>query len=142
MITSKRALTFLRISFGIYFLWVGFLKLFANSPSLDLLQGSIPSAIGYSQAFTLTLSFVEILIGMSYLSNKLDRIASIVMIVSVILVSIPVFVFQGFDPRFPVLSLGGEYVLKNLILVAGGAILLSEKENPKSAAKAPIPPTI
>ena len=131
MITSKRALTFLRITLGIYFLWVGILKLFANSPSLDLIQGSLPSEISTSQVFTFTVAFLEILIGGSYLSNRLDKVASVVMIVSVILVSVPVFIIQGFDPRFPVLSLGGELVLKNLILVGAGLVLLSERDERK-----------
>ena len=128
MITSKRALTFLRISFGIYFLWVGVLKLFAVSPSLTLLQNSLPSVLGQSQLFTFVVAFIEILLGISYLANKLDRIASAVMVITVIFASLPVFFLQGFDPRFPVLSLGGELVLKNIILIGGGLVLLSEKE--------------
>lgn len=133
MITSKRALTLLRISLGIYFLWVGVLKLFANSPSLDLIQSALPSAIGQSPTFTLLIAFVEIVIGASYVSNKLDRLASVVMIISVALVSLPVFILQGFDPRVPVLSLAGELVLKNLILIGAGLVLLSEREQVSSA---------
>lgn len=125
----QRSLLFLRISLGIFFLWTGVLKLFVSSPSLVLLQRSLPQEIGFSQVFTFVVAFIEILIGVSYLSNKLDRIASIAMIISMVVVSILVFVTQGFDPRFPVLSLAGELVLKNLILISAGWVLLYEQGN-------------
>lgn len=105
--------------------------MFASGPALEIVQTAFPPAIGQSQIFSLSVAIVEILIGISYLSNKLDRIASIVMIVSVVLISIPVFITQGFDPRFPVLSLPGELVLKNLILIAAGLVLLSERNEEK-----------
>ncbi len=125
----KRSMLLLRLSLGIVFLWFGVLKLFAVSPSLIILQNSLPTALGQSQFLSFLVSFIEILLGASFLSNKLDRIASIVAAISLLLITILVLITQGFDPRFPVLSAAGESVLKNLVLIAGCFALLSERNN-------------
>jgi uncharacterized membrane protein YkgB len=35
---------------------------------------------------------------------------------------------RGFDPRFPILSYEGEFAVKNIALLAGGLVLLSNRE--------------
>jgi uncharacterized membrane protein YphA (DoxX/SURF4 family) len=125
----------LRISLGIFFLWVGVLKLFAVGPSIELIQSSLPANIGQSPYFTFIIALVEMLIGASFLSNRLTKFASIIMVVSVFLISIPIFIIHGFDPRFPVLSLAGELVLKNMILIGAGLVLLTENTKPDTTIK-------
>ncbi len=123
----KRVLLFLRLSLGICFLWFGILKLFNSSTFLLSIHKAFP-AIAQFQLFTFIIAIVEIAIGTAYITNKFVKIISFVMIFLTLVVSIPVFVSQGFDPRFPVLSVVGEDVLKNLILISGGLVLISEKE--------------
>ncbi len=129
-IISRKSLTILRVSLGICFVWFGVLKLFAVSYTLGILQSALPSVIGQSQMFGFIVALVEIAIGISFLINKWDRIASLAMVILVAILTIPVLVTQGFDPRFPVLSIVGESAMKNLILIAGGFVLLSDKNAP------------
>lgn len=124
---NRKSLTILRMSLGLVFLWLGLLKLFTISPSLVALQNSLPEVLGTSQLFSFSVALSEIALGASFLSNKLDRIAAGVAAVSLFIITLLVLVTQGFDPRFPVLSVEGESVLKNLVLIAGCLVLLSDK---------------
>lgn len=123
----ERSVLLLRFAFGIVFVWTGILKLFNVSPVQDILTKALPG-LGESQLLLFAAAFFEILIGIALLSNKFVKIASIILIVHMLIVTIAVLFTQGFAPRFPVLSLAGEHVLKNLVFIAGALILISEKE--------------
>ena len=126
----KRALLFLRLSFGIFFLWFGVLLLFnVNAVGRAIVVNSNP--VYHSQIIVILLSIIEILIGFSYLSNKFVKISTIFMIVHEILGSLFIILTQGFDPRFPVLSILGLFVLKDLILISAGLVILAEKNEIK-----------
>lgn len=135
----SRALLLLRISLGIVFFWSGILTLFNVSPILPLLTKSLPNGIGHSQLFIFLVALFELSIGLSYLINRFVKLASIVMCLSLFIMSIPVIIVTGFDPRFPILSLAGEVTLKNIVLISAGLIMISEntdlKENPQSPDK-------
>lgn len=122
----KRSLLLLRISLGVTFLWFGVLKLFNVSPVLEIIRASFPNGIGESQLFIFLIAFIEILIGATYLSNRYVKLASIVMIISLIIVSTASCLSSCFDPRFPILSLIGESLIKNLVLMAAGLVLISD----------------
>lgn len=118
---------FLRIAFGIVFVWMGILKLFNVSPVQSVLSNAIP-ALGESQLLLFSAAFFEILIGTAFLANKFVRFAAIIMVIHTFIITFAVLFTQGFAPRFPVLSLAGEHALKNLVFIAAGLILISEKE--------------
>ena len=71
---------------------------------------------------------MEILLGVAFLANRFVRLASIVMIVHLLIATISVLITQGFDPRFPILSLSGEFVVKNLVLMAAALVLFFQKQ--------------
>jgi uncharacterized membrane protein YkgB len=125
---------FLRISLGICFLWFGVLKLFNSSPDIQIIQKTFPT-LSHFQLFSLLIAIIEIAIGAGFLSNRLVKITSLVMIFSTLIISVPVFVAQGLDPRFPVLSLVGEDILKNLVIISAGLILLAESSTPQLREK-------
>lgn len=124
----NRALLILRWSLGITFCWFGVLKLFAVSPVQSIMVAALPPVFAESQLFLFLIAFLEILIGIAFFANKAIKLATIVMIGYLLLTTIAVLVTQGFSPRFPVLSLAGEFAVKNLVLMAGGLILITEKE--------------
>jgi uncharacterized membrane protein YkgB len=127
MLSHERTIIFLRWALGATFLWFGVLKLFNASPVLEIIKNALPPVLGESQLFMLALSFAEIMIGVAFLANRLVKVAAIVMIIHLTIATIAVLFTQGFEPRFPVLSLAGEFVVKNLVLIAAGLILLPEK---------------
>ncbi len=121
-----RSVILLRWALGVTFFWFGVLKLFNVSPVQDIISKAIPG-LGESQVLLFILAFIEILIGVAFLTNRFVKVVAIVMIVHLLITGAAVLVTQGFMPRFPVLSLAGENALKNLVLIAGGLVLLSEK---------------
>lgn len=123
------SLTLLRLSLGITFFWFGILKLFNASPIIETVKNSLPPMLGESQIFLFSLALLEMLLGIAFLANRFVRLASIIMIVHLLIASISVLLSQGFSPRFPILSLEGEFVVKNLVLIAAGFLLLSHHEN-------------
>lgn len=126
MFFHKNALLFLRLSLGFTFFWFGILKLFNVSPVIDIIRHALP-AVGQSQLFFFGLALIEIAIGAAFLANRFVKIAAIVMIVHLIISTGSVIITQGFAPRFPVLSLAGEFAVKNLVLISAGLVLLAEK---------------
>lgn len=126
MISHRLAITLLRASLAITFLWFGILKLFNVSPVLDIIVLALPPLLSQSQIFILTLAIVEIVIGILLLVNKFIKPTSLVMIVHLIIASLSVLATQGFAPNFPLLSLAGEFVTKNLVLIAAGFVLFAE----------------
>jgi len=118
----------LRLALGVTFFWFGILKLFNVSPMQEVIAKAFP-VIGESQFLLFLFALVEILLGVAFLANRFVRIAASLMIIWLLIVTLAVLVTQGFEPRFPVLSLVGEDVLKNLVFIAAGLVLLSEGKN-------------
>jgi len=118
----------LRWSLGLVFVWFGILKLFSVSPVEDVIKQSLPVVFGTSQSFFFLLSVLEILIGIGFFMKRLVKLAALVMIIHLLAATTAVIVSQGFDPRFPILSLEGEFVLKNLVFIAIAIVILTKKE--------------
>lgn len=125
LLPEHKAVRILQYTLGITFLWFGILKLFNASPVLNIIKLAIPPFLSDSQIFFFLLSLLEIAIGTAFLANRFVKIAAIVMIIHLLIASSSVLITQGFDPRFPVLSLEGEFVVKNLVLMAAGLVLIA-----------------
>jgi uncharacterized membrane protein YkgB len=128
MISNRIALNLLRYSLGVVFVWFGVLKLFNASASFEVLKSSLPLGLGESELFLFVFSFLEILVGVGLFLKRTVRLSAIVVILDLVLTTIVVFVSVGFDPRFPILSYDGEFVLKNIVLIASGVVLFTQKE--------------
>lgn len=129
----RQSRLFLRLSLGLVFLWFGILKLFNVSPVMVMIERSLPYGLGEQQLFLFGLSLFEVLIGIALLSGKFVKLASFALIIHLFIATIAVLYTQGFTPRFPLLSLEGEFVLKNIVLIAAGFSLLSEKKEHKNS---------
>lgn len=128
ILVSARAIMFLRYALGITFLWFGILKLFNASPAILLIKTALPIIVDMP-IFFLTLALLEIVLGVAFITNRLVKIAAVVMIGHLLIASITVLFTQGFNPWFPILSLEGEFVVKNLVLIAAGFVLFSDNSN-------------
>ncbi len=124
-LSQERAIRILQYSLGFTFVWFGILKLFNSSPVLPIIKAAMPPVVAESQLFFFLLSLLEIVIGVGFLANRFVKIVAIIINPTKQKAIILVLVTQGFDPRFPVLSLPGEFVMKNLVLMSAGLVLLS-----------------
>lgn len=110
---------FLRLSLAVVLLWIGALKFVDPAPVVGLLEASLP--------FLASAGFV-------YLLGALEVVAAILLIAGVALPLVGIFVAGLFvgtltifvvapavsygDAGFPKLTLAGEFLLKDLVLMA------------------------
>lgn len=119
------ALMLLRIGIGVVFLWFGLLKLFNVSPVTDLVMGTTPGFIANLPYFYTLLSIFEIMVGLGFIIGKFIKIFAILMIGHLILATAFVLFTKGFSPGFPILTLEGEFVMKNIVIILAGLIYFS-----------------
>jgi len=114
----------LRIALGIVFLWFGALKIFGVSPVAELVAKSyafLPAA-----AFIKVLGVWEVLIGLG-LIFKIALRATLALLWLQMLGTLaapvlsPTIFFSGWNPLG--LTLEGEFVVKNLVLIASGLVI-------------------
>ena len=122
----------LRISLGVIFLWFGLLKFTSHSPALEIINASFPFfGIGIG---AYVLAGFETIIGVGLIFNIFPRIICTVLIVHLVC-TFYVFILARkmmFNPGFPFLTLEGEFVLKNLVLIATGLVVLEYHKHTNS----------
>lgn len=125
----ERAILFLRISLGICFLWFGMLKFFSGmSPAeqlaimtMDILTfGLIPSMVAIK-----LLALWEVVIGIGFLLGKQIKWVLALFLVHMGLTFSPLFMFPEicFTEVPFALTLVGQYIVKNAVLIMGGVII-------------------
>lgn len=114
---------------GLVFFWFGALKLFGYNPVYEIVYASFPwFAYGVGN---LILGTGETLIGIGLLSNVFRNFTHTVLILHlagtfITFITGPELMFQ---PNFPILTLEGEFVFKNLVLAFAGLVVLSHQKN-------------
>jgi uncharacterized membrane protein YkgB len=119
----------LQLSLGVVFFWFGVLKFFPNTSPAEALatdtihvitRGIIPNNISIK-----LLAIWETVIGLGFLLNRFQRTTLFLLWTQMIGAWLPLIVF----PRkmfiyFPfVLTLEGQYIVKNLVLIAATFVL-------------------
>lgn len=127
----------LRISMAIVYIWFGILKPFDSSPAADLVANSIRFLP--REPFFIFLGIWETLLGIMFLIPRLTKITFWVFVVHMMgtftpFITLPGSVFIDFPFA---LSLEGQYIIKNVVLIAVAiAILVSHLHlQPKSNYK-------
>jgi uncharacterized membrane protein YkgB len=132
-ITPRKENTLLSIAIGIIYLWFGALKFFPElSPAEDLAKRTIqlltfdiiPSSISI-----LILAFIEVVIGLCLIFNFYHKQIVKIAMVHLIFTFSPLFLFteESFTISFLTPTLLGQYIGKNLIIIAALFTLLKEK---------------
>jgi uncharacterized membrane protein YphA (DoxX/SURF4 family) len=126
---ADHSILFLRIAVGIIFLWFGVLKFFTNlSPAEDLAGRTItvlsanliPSHISLP-----ILATWECLIGIGLLTGKFLRATLALLFLQMLGTIMPLFFFpEETFTHFPYApTLEGQYIIKNLIIIAAAIFL-------------------
>ena len=118
---SSHTILIIRISLGIVFVWFGLLKVIGTSPVYDL-----ASHVVYwlpPELFVPLLGIWEMAIGVGLLLGKALRVVLSLLFLQLagtflVLVMRPETAFQGGNPLL--LTMEGEFVVKNLVLIAAG----------------------
>ncbi|MBA2299389.1 MAG: DoxX family protein [Chloroflexi bacterium] len=126
---ADHGLTFLRLALGIVFLWFGALKLFPSaSPAEDLAARTMEAlTLGVVQPRVALpiLAVWEMAIGIGLLIDRWMRVTLLLLFVQMLgtitpLVLFPAETFTVF-PLAPTLE--GQYIIKNVVLVASAIVL-------------------
>ena len=121
---QRRSVTALRLTLGLIFLWFGVLKLFDASPVMEILKHT------YSfmplKLFALTLGAWEVLVGVGLLVKRALRCTLALLWLHmtgtfVALLLAPALFFHHGNPLW--LTVEGEFVMKNMVLVAAGLVI-------------------
>jgi uncharacterized membrane protein YkgB len=139
---SRIAYPFLRIAMGIVLVWIGGLKFVDPSPVVGLI-GASPFAFLASNGFIYMLGVGEVIVGVLLWANiKVQYVGILNMGLFVGTIAILILtpkVAYG-DAGFPLLSLPGEFLLKDIVLMAASAALsamASEREMTSMHASQP-----
>jgi uncharacterized membrane protein YkgB len=118
----KRAfLPFARAALFVVFFWFGILKLFDLSPASPLAEALTANTVGlqYFDVMFKTLSVVECIIGVLFLIPKATRVVIPLLLIHMIVVCAPLVLTPGeVWQAFLVPTLEGQYIIKNLVIVA------------------------
>jgi uncharacterized membrane protein YkgB len=126
---ADHGVTFLRFALGIVFFWFGILKLFPGaSPAEDLAARTIEAltlGVVQPQVALPVLAVWEMAIGIGLFINRWMRVTLLLLFVQMLgtitpLVLFPAETFTVF-PLAPTLE--GQYIIKNVVLVAAAIVL-------------------
>lgn len=126
---SKNGLTFLRISIGIVFFWFGVLKFFEGlSPAEGIAIRTIDTLTFHllpEKVIIVGLAAWEVLIGIGLLLNVFMRETLLLLFLQMIGTFTPLFLFPAdVFHVFPIaLTLEGQYIVKNIVLISAGMVL-------------------
>lgn len=121
---GRLGIPFLRISIGVVFVWFGTLKMVRASPVSELVAKTV--YFFDPEWFVPVLGLVEVLIGAGLLARVALRLIlllfwSQILGTFLVLVLRPDVAFQGGNPLL--LTVEGEFVIKNLVLLSAGMVI-------------------
>lgn len=110
-----------RLALFVVFFWFGALKVFAESPANPLVESLLTKTLpGVSfQAFIIFFGCFEMLIGLMFIIPKLERLAILLLAMHMVTTALPLFVLPSTTwSAFLVPTLEGQYIIKNLVIIA------------------------
>jgi uncharacterized membrane protein YkgB len=142
---GRWSITVLRISVGVVFVWFGALKVFNVTPVADLVADTVYWAD--PDWVVPLLGVFEIVVGVSLLARRALRVtlglfALQMMGTFLVLVVQPDVAFQDGNPLL--LTVEGEFVIKNLVLLSAGMVVGATVRRRQAIARsgsAPLEPT-
>lgn len=130
----------LRVSLGIVFVWFGMLKVVGASAVGGLVAATVPLDASW---FVPALGVLEVAIGLAFIAGRFLRLVLPVFALQLggtllVLLVLPDVAFEQDNPLM--LSLVGEFVVKNLVLLSAGIVVASKVKPLPSAGTQPLRP--
>ena len=126
---ARYGIVFLRVSLGIVYFWFGVLKFFPDfSPAMELATRTIDvitSGLIPANVSILMLATVETLIGVGLILGVFMRATLLLLFLQMLGTITPIFFFpQEVFTRVPyALTLEGQYIVKNLVIISAGLVI-------------------
>jgi uncharacterized membrane protein YkgB len=121
---ARAGIPILRVALGVVFIWFGALKLFPGmSPAEELVIATVPWIPG--SVFLPILAAWEIAIGLGFLTGRALRLTILLLFLQMPGTLAPIVLLPGqVFTAFPFgLTLVGQYIVKNLVLIAAALVI-------------------
>ena len=127
----KISIPLAHVALFVVFFWFGLLKVIGTSPAnplvSDLLSRTLPF-ITFSQ-FIILFGIYEMLIGLAFLIPHLERLAIALLVPHMITTFLPLILLPAVTWQAPFIpTLEGQYIIKNLVIIALAIALASHLE--------------
>ena len=127
---SKWGITFLRYSLGVIYIWFGILKPFGLSPAQELVENTV-YWFDNPKTFIPILGWWEVVIGLTMCIKPLIRVSIFLLFIQMPgtflpLILLPEVCFNNFPFG---LTLEGQYIIKNLIIISAALVVGSTVRN-------------
>ena len=127
---SKWGITFLRYSLGLIYIWFGILKPFGLSPAQELVENTV-YWFDNPKTFVPILGWWEVAIGLTMCIKPLIRVSIFLLFIQMPgtflpLILLPEVCFNNFPFG---LTLEGQYIIKNLIIISAALVVGSTVRN-------------
>jgi uncharacterized membrane protein YkgB len=129
---ASRGSPLLRVALAVVFIWFGGLKVIGRSPVVDLVARTVYWVS--PEFFVPFLGVWEMLVGLGLLFAVALRLTLLLFWLQMagtflVLVLHPEIAFQGGNPFL--LTTEGEFIIKNLVLIAGGIVVGGTVQRPR-----------
>ena len=117
----NRAIYFSRIALFVIYFWFGILKVFKLSPATPLVLSLLDRTIPFMEAgiFLTIFGLFEVLVGILFLIPKFKKVALILLALHMVMVWSPLLLLPSMTWQgFLIPSLEGQYIVKNLLIIA------------------------
>src|SRR3989338_526034 len=130
---ASRGVPLLRVTLAVVFIWFGLLKVIGRSPVVDLVARTVYWVS--PEFFVPLLGVWEMLVGLGLLCAVALRLTLLLLWLQMagtflVLVLHPEIAFQGGNPFL--LTTEGEFIIKNLVLIAGGIVVGGTVQRPQT----------
>lgn len=127
-VLKKLSVPTARIAIFIVFFWFGILKVFGLSPANPLVKILMESTLPFMsfEQFIIGFGLYEMVIGLAFLIPNLERLAIALLVPHMITTFLPLVLLpQVTWSSFFVPTLEGQYIIKNLVIIALAMALAS-----------------
>lgn len=134
--TAERyAVPLARVAFFVIFFWFGVLKVLGLSPAIALVDDLLALTMPFISPDTFHVVFgaFEALIGILFLSPRFDRVVMPLFLLHMLTTMLPLVLLSAATWSAPfVPTLIGQYILKNIVLLALAAAIISQMQRLKT----------
>lgn len=134
---SEFSVPLARIALFIVFFWFGALKLFGESPAGPLVEDLLEHTLPFMtfETFIVCLGIYEMIIGILFLIPGIEQLSLVVFLPHLFMTTGPLVLLPEVTwASFMIPTLEGQYIIKNLLIVALAVLLASRLRKSKEGA--------
>jgi len=128
---KKYNILFARLAIFLVYFWFGILKLFGQSPASPLVQSLLTKTLPFMSfnTFIILFALFEMLIGILFLIHGAERLVVALLVLHLITTCIPLFLLPQITwTGFLIPTLEGQYIIKNVLIIALAFVIVSQKD--------------